>query len=464
MCPVSQKCAGSLPRMAERLVVIGGDAAGMSGATNARRGRPDLEIVVLEKGRDTSYSACGIPYVVGGSVAEVDDLVVRTPQELRDQFRLDVRTRHEVVGLDLDARRVEVRALDQQRTFHLGFDLLHVATGARPLRPPLPGVDGPGIFGVQTLEDARVLLAEVERQRVRDVVVVGAGYIGIEMAEAFVLRGARVVMVDRSSQPMATLDPDMGARVAEAIRSFGIDLRCDVDVQGFSPGRVHTADGDLPADLVILGTGVAPNSTLATDAGIEPGARGAIKVDHRQRTSREGIYAAGDCADAVHLVSRQRVHIALGTVANKTGRVAGTNLGGGYETFPGVLGTAVTKVCKVEMARTGLNEAECRTASIEFHVGEVAGTTRAGYLDSAEPLHAKVLIERGTEKLLGGQIVGPDRAGKRIDTLATAITAGMTASQLIDLDLAYAPPVSPIWDAFQLAARDALRAARAPRR
>lgn len=447
--------------MAARLVVIGGDAAGMSGATNARRGRPDLEIVVLEKGPDTSYSACGIPYVVSGDVGGLDELVVRTPQQLRDQFRLDVRTRHEVVGLDLDARRVEVRALDQQRTFHLGFDLLHLATGARPLRPPLPGIDGPGIFGVQTLEDARVLLAEVGARRVRDVVVVGAGYIGIEMAEAFVQRGARVTLVDGAPQPMRTLDPDMGARVAEAIRRFGIDLRCGVDVEGFAPGVVHTAAGDLPADLVILGTGVAPNASLALDAGIEAGARGAIRVDHRQRTSRDGIYAAGDCADAVHLVSRQRVHIALGTVANKTGRVAGTNLGGGYETFPGVLGTAVTRVCAVEMARTGLNEAEARAAGIEFHVGSIEGTTRAGYLDGAEVLHAKVLIERGTDRLLGGQIVGADRAGKRIDTLATAITAGMTASQLIDLDLAYAPPVSPIWDAFQLAARDALRAARA---
>ncbi|MEZ5138521.1 MAG: FAD-dependent oxidoreductase [Acidimicrobiales bacterium] len=447
--------------MAERLVVIGGDAAGMSGATNARRGRPDLEIVVLEKGPDTSYSACGIPYVVGGSVDSLDDLVVRTPQQLRDQFRLDVRTRHEVVGIDLDARRVEVRALDQQRTLHLGFDLLHIATGARPVRPDLPGIDGPDIYGVQSLEDARALLAGVDGRRIRDVVVVGAGYIGIEMAEAFVERGARVTMVDGAPQPMRTLDLDMGAHVAEAIGRFGIDLRCGTPVEGFSPGTVHTGGDDLAADVVILGIGVAPASGLALDAGIAAGARGAIGVDHRQRTSKEGVYAAGDCADVVHLVSRRRIHVALGTVANKTGRVAGTNLGGGYETFPGVLGTAVTKVCAVEIARTGLNEAECREAGIEFHVGTVEGTTRAGYLDDAEVLHAKVLIERRTHRLLGGQIVGADRAGKRIDTLATAITAGMDASQLIDLDLAYAPPVSPIWDAFQLAARDALRVARA---
>ncbi|MCB1039757.1 MAG: FAD-dependent oxidoreductase [Acidimicrobiales bacterium] len=450
--------------MAERLVVIGGDAAGMSAATNARRGRPDLEIVVLEKGPDTSYSACGIPYVVGGMVPEVDDLVVRTPQELRDQFRLDVRMRHEVVGIDLDSRRVEVRAIDQQRDLQLGFDLLHIATGARPLRPDLPGIHGPGIFGVQNLEDARVILASMASQRVRDVVVVGAGYIGLEMAEAFVEREARVVMIDASPQPMRTLDPEMGALVAASARRFGIDVRLGASVTGFSPGVVHTADGDLRSDLTILGIGVVPNSALAIDAGIEAGARGAIRVDARQRTSREGIYAAGDCADVLHLVSGQRVHVALGTVANKTGRVAGTNLGGGYERFGGIVGTAITRVCDVEIARTGLNEAEARAAGIEFHAGTIDGTTRAGYFPTAKPLRAKLLIERSTERLLGGQIVGEDRAGKRIDTLATAITAGMTASELIDLDLAYAPSVTPLWDAFQLAAREALRQARRPRR
>lgn len=445
--------------MAERLVVIGGDAAGMAAATNARRGRPDLEIVVLEKGRDTSYSACGIPYVISGAVEDLDELVVRTPQEFRDGHRIDVRIRHEVTGIDLDARRLEVRALDQQRTFHLGFDLLHIATGARPLRPPLPGIDGPGIFGVQTLEDARVLLAEVESGRCRTVTVVGAGYIGLEMAEAFVERGARVSLVDAAAQPMRTLDPEMGEHVAGAIRRFGIDLRCGVKVDGFSPGSVHTSDGDLAADLVILGLGVAPNSALATDAGLREGARGAIAVDHRQRTSRDGIYAAGDCADTRHRVSNERVHIALGTVANKTGRVAGINIGGGYASFPGVLGTAVTRVCEIEIARTGLTEAEATSAGIEFEVGSIEATTRAGYYPGSRPVHVKVLIERGTGRLLGGQLVGADRAGKRIDTVATAITAGMIASDFIDLDLAYAPAVSPMWDGFQLAARAALSSA-----
>lgn len=441
--------------MAARLVVIGGDAAGMTAATNARRGRPDLEIVVLEQGSYTSYSACGIPYVVSGTVADLDQLVVRTPQEFRDGFRIDVRTRHEVRGIDLDARRLEVRALDQERTLQLGFDLLHIATGARPLRPDLPGIDGPGIFGVQNLEDARRILEAVGRQPIRRVVVVGAGYIGLEMAEAFVRRDAAVTMVDAAPTPMRTLDPDLGGRVADAARNFGIDVRCGVAVQGFEPGRVHLADGDLPADLVIVAVGVTPNAELGTEAGLRAGARGALAVDHRQCTGRDGIYAAGDCAEVRHQVTGQQVHIALGTVANKTGRVAGINLGGGYATFPGVLGTAVTRVCEIEIARTGLNEAEARGAGIEFDAGTVESTTRASYYPSARPVHAKVLVERGTGRLIGGQLVGADRAGKRIDTLATAITAGMTAREFGDLDLAYAPAVSPLWDVFQLAARAA---------
>ena len=447
--------------MADRLVVIGGDAAGMTAATNARRGAPGLEIVVLEKGPDTSYSACGIPYVVSGEVDELDDLVVRTPQEFRDQFNIDVRTRHEVTSIDLDARRVEVRALDQARTLTLGFDLLHVATGARPLRPDLPGIDGPRIHGVQTLADTRSMLDAVGERRCRDIVVVGAGYIGLEMAEAFIRRGARVTMVDSGPQPMRSLDPDLGVKVAEAVRRFGVDLRTGVDVQGFGPDVVHTTDGDLHADLTILGLGVRPNSDLAVEAGLAAGAAGAIQVDHRARTDHDGIYAAGDCADSVHMVSHRRVYVALGTVANKTGRVAGINLGGGYATFPGVLGTAVTRLCNVEVARTGLNEREATEAGIEYVVGRAQSTTRAAYYPGAEPLDVKVLAERGTGRLLGGQVVGADRAGKRIDVVATAITAGMTASEFGDLDLAYAPAVSPIWEPFQLATRDAVSALKA---
>lgn len=441
--------------MAERLVVIGGDAAGMSAATNARRGRPDLEIVVVEKGPYTSYATCGIPYVIGGTVDDLDDLIVRTPQEFRDNHRIDARIRHEAIGIDLDSRRVEVRSLEHSRTIRLGFDLLHIATGARPIRPDLPGIDAPWIHGVQTLDDAQHLLDALHADQTPNVVVVGSGYIGLEMAEAFVDRGMQVTVVDRSPHPLRNLDPEMSEHVAEALVGYGVTLRMGVAVEGFGDHVVHTSEGDIPADLVVLGIGVEPASELARDAGLETGAAGAISVDHRQRTSADGIYAAGDCADTFHLVSRQRTHIALGTVANRTGRVAGINLGGGYSTFPGVVGTAITRVCKVEIARTGLNEREARVAGFEFVTGTVDSTSRAGYFPGQQPIQARVLAEVNTGRLLGGQIVGADRVGKRIDMLATAVTASLTAADMIDLDLGYAPSVSTLWDPFQIAARKA---------
>ena len=443
--------------MGQRLVVIGGDAAGMTGATNARRANSDLEIVVLERGRNTSYSACGIPYLVGGSVKELDDLVVRTPQEFRDHHRIDVRIGHEVTGIDLGARTVEVRALDQGgRTFRLGFDLLHIATGARPRRPDVEGIDEPWVHGVQTLDDAARLLAAVEAHECREVVVVGGGYIGVEMAEAFVDRGARVTVVEAGPAPMKALDADLGHEVTRALQRVGVDVRCGVRATGFADHIVSTTGGDLRADLVVLGLGVRPGSELAEAAGVALGHSGAIAVDHRQRTSVEGVFAAGDCADTFHLVTRDRTYVALGTVANKTGRVAGVNLGGGYASFPGVVGTAVTRAASIEVAVTGLNQAQARQAGIEVDVATAKATSRAHYIADSSPVTARVLVERGSGRLVGAQVVGGDRVGKRIDTMATAITAQMTATSFMDLDLAYAPAVSPLWDVFQQAARTIL--------
>lgn len=442
--------------MAERLVVIGGDAAGMSAATNARRGRPDLEIVVLEKGRYTSYAACGIPYVVGGQVDDLDDLIVRSPQEHRDRSRIDVRMGHEVTGIDLEARRVEAIDLDRSRTVHLGFDQLMIATGARPVRPDLDGIDAPWVRGVQTLDDARHLL-DILEPGVQEAVVVGGGYIGLEMAEAFVNRGIRVTVVEHSDTVMGTVDPEVGERVGAALRSFGAAVSTGTSVTGFGDRVVHTSGGDLRADVAVLGLGVAPDSGLAEEAGVRIGARGGIAVDHRQQTSVEGIWSAGDCAEVHHLVSREPTFIALGTVANKTGRVAGVNIGGGYATFPGVVGTAITQVCAVEIGRTGLTTREAHAAGIEVVIGEVESTSRAGYYPGAAPVLVRVLVERGRGRMVGAQIVGADRVGKRIDVMATAITAGMTAQDVVDLDLGYAPAVATTWDPWQIAARVALR-------
>ena len=433
--------------------MIGGDAGGMAAASQARRRKPYMEIVALEKGDRTSYSACGIPYLVSGDVASPDELIARTPEEFRDRFRIDVRMHHEVMGIDLDARRVEVHDHDRDRTFHLGFDLLQIGTGARPIRPPIPGIDLPHVRGVQTVDDGVALLEYARRSSCKRVVIIGGGYIGIEMAEAFAQWGAEVTLVEGNDQLMRTFDPDMAAPVATAMRKHGIDVRLGVRAQGFDEKQVHTDAGPIDADLVVLGLGVRPNSELAGEAGVRLGVRDAIRVNQRQQTSCDGVYAAGDCAESFHRVSKRQVHVALGTVANKQGRVAGINLGGGYATFPGVVGTAITKVCSTEMARTGLNQSEADRNGFGYVTVTIDSTTRAGYYPGTKPISIKLLAEHGSRRVLGAQIVGEEGAAKRIDVLAAAVTAGMTVDEVVDLDLAYAPPFSGVWDAVHIAAR-----------
>jgi NADPH-dependent 2,4-dienoyl-CoA reductase/sulfur reductase-like enzyme len=439
--------------MTERLVVIGGDAGGMTAASQAKRMRGDaLEVVAFERGRRTSFAACGIPFFVGGEVAELDALVARSPEEHRARG-IDVRTGHEVVGIDLAERAVEVRDLDGGTVSRQPFDQLLIGTGARPRRPPIPGIDGEAVHGVQTLDDADRLLAAATEVGCRHVVVIGAGYIGLEMAEAFCRWGAEVVVLDAADQVMRTLDADVAELVVAAMHSHGIDVRLSAGVQAIEPGRVLVDDEAVPADLVVLGIGVTPNSELARDAGLGLGPAGAITVDRRQRTSAEGVWAAGDCATSFHRVLEQPVHVALGTVTNRQSRVAGINIGGGYATFPGVLGTAVTKLCETEIGRTGLTEAEAVAAGFAVEAATTRSSTRAGYFPGAEPIHVKLVAERGTGRLLGGQIVGGPGSAKRIDAVAAAIWNGMTADGLVNLDLGYAPPFSPVWDPVQTTAR-----------
>jgi NADPH-dependent 2,4-dienoyl-CoA reductase/sulfur reductase-like enzyme len=427
----------------------------MTAASLAKKMRPDLEVIALEKGPWTSYSACGIPYVIGGDVDSIEELVVRSPEQHRAKG-IDARALNEATAIDLDAREVEVRDLDAGRTYRLGFDQLLIATGANPRRPPVPGFLDENVHGVQTLDDGADLLRHAKKIGADKVVVVGAGYIGLEIAEAFVKRGANVTVVERGSEVLAsTMDPEMGARVRAAMERHGIDVRTGDAVEAFDGHAVQTASGPIEADLVVLGLGVTPNSTLANEAGIELGAHDAVAVDIRQRTSAEGVWAAGDCCESFHLVSHRKVHVALGTVANKQGRVVGINVGGGYATFPGVVGTAVTKLCDTEIARTGLNEREATEAGFGFVVGRIESTTRAGYFPGTKPIAVKILAQPGAGELLGAQIVGQEGAAKRIDVLATALTARFTVEDLLHLDLSYAPPFAPVWDPVLMAARKA---------
>jgi NADPH-dependent 2,4-dienoyl-CoA reductase/sulfur reductase-like enzyme len=446
----------------ERLIVIGGDAAGMSAASQARRSRSDLEIIVFESTPHTSYSACGIPYCIGGVVDGMESLIVRSPEKFKAKYDIDVRTLHEVVEIDTSLARIKARRVDDGEEFWEPYDQLLIATGGMAFRPDLPGIDARGIYGISTLQSGIELHRAMEAENPGKVVIVGGGYIGLEMAEALLRRGLQVSIVQRRSHVMGTLDPDMGNIISQGLRDMGVSLYLNESVTGFEVhnGRVNgvaTGNRTLPADLVILGTGVRPNTALAKAAGIPLGEHGAIRVNMRMQTETEGVWAAGDCAESFHLVSRRPVYIALGTVANKHGRVAGINLGGGYATFPGVVGTAVTKVCDLEVGRTGLNEEEITQLGIECVNAKIEGLTRAGYYPDTGKIMVKLLAEKGSGRLLGGQIVGGEGSAKRIDVVATALHAGFTIEDMINLDLGYAPPFSPVWDPVLIAARVAAK-------
>ena len=443
----------------ERVVIVGGDAAGMSAAAQARRMRDDLEIIAFERGQHVSYAACGIPYYVAGLVSDAAALIARSPAEHRRRG-IDVRLGHEVVAIDLTTRTVSVRRLDDGTTSREPFDQLVYATGAAPRRLEVPGADARGIFGVATLADGLRLREVVELERPRRVVIVGGGYIGIEMAEAFITRGLEVTLVELGSHVMGTLDPDMGALVSAALAEAGVELYLGERVSGFhtAAGRVRLVETNqrvLPTDLVVLGIGVQPRTELAAEAGLPLGESGAVRVDDRMRTGIPGIWAAGDCAEAFHLVSRRPSYIPLGTTANKQGRVCGINIGGGYARFPGVVGTAITKFGQTEVARTGLSEREAQAFGFEYVLSKIEDATRARYYPGSARIVVKLLAERGSGRLLGAQIVGGPGAGKRIDVVAAALHAGIRVDEFMSLDLAYAPPFSPVWDPLLIAARKA---------
>jgi NADPH-dependent 2,4-dienoyl-CoA reductase/sulfur reductase-like enzyme len=445
--------------MRSRMVVVGADAAGMSAASQARRRRPadDLAIVAFERGPHTSYSACGIPYYASGMVDEAERLVARTPEQFAAR-QIDARVRHQVEEIDLDGGRVRVNDLDRGRTFDEPWDVLVIATGTEPLRPSVPGLDLPGVFGLSILQDGLDLRRAID-DKPRRAVVIGGGYIGLEAAEALVYRGIPTVMVVRGPEVMNTLDPDMGALVGQALRDAGVELHSNEKVEAIEGDRrvraVRTAAGTLEADLVVLGMGTRPNVTLAREAGVALGRTGAIEVGPRMQTRHDGVWAAGDCAETRHLVSGHPVNYHLGTIANKQGRVCGINIGGGYATFPGALGTAVTQVWPVEVARTGLTETELRPLGLEYETVTVDSTTRAGYFPGSAPIRIKLIAERRSGRLLGAQIVGKEGAAKRIDVFATALWNRMTVEDMINLDLSYAPPFSPVWDPVLIAARKA---------
>lgn len=444
--------------MTERLVVIGGDAAGMSAASQARRRRPvgDLAIDVFEMTQRISYSACGEPYYISGDVPDLDQLIARTPEQFASQD-INVHLGHRVTEIDTD--RQTITATTAEGSTEVGYDQLVYATGATPIRPPISGLDAEGVFTLKTLDDAVAIRDAIPHAK--SAIVVGGGYIGLEVAEAFQVRGLATHLVTSGAMVMnRSIDEDLGEIITTGMRDRGIDVFTGHRINELihEDGKVTgiCIDGrDHEADIVVLALGTRPVSDLAGEAGITLGETGAVAVDDRQRTNIEGIWAAGDCAEAHHRLTGRAANVHLGTVANKQGRVAGINIGGEDATFPGILGTAITKVLDIEIARTGLTVAEAQTAGLSAVAAVTNSTTMAGYWPASSAMTLKVTAERGTGRLLGAQIVGGRSAGKRIDTLATGIWNEMDGLSFSMMDLSYAPPFSGTWDPVLVAARKA---------
>ena len=446
----------------KRLVIIGADAAGMSAASEARRADPQLEIVAYDRGGFASYSQCGMPYWIGDVVNSRDDLIARSVAAFAER-QIGVQLNHEVIAIDTARGQVRVRDRMGGREFDDNYDHLLIATGATPLRPDVPGLDLDGVFVLDVLEDAIAIRDYIARYTPRHAVIVGGGYIGLELAENLVARGIATRIVQRGEQLFGLIDAELATRINDTLARHGVNLDlCDTILQGCegAHGRVehiHTGAGELPADLVIVAIGIAPAVDLARAAGIALGATGAIAVDRQQRTSVPGHWAAGDCAEVWHRILRRPSWAALGTIANKQGRVAGRVIAGGQAAYAGIVGTAITRVFDLAIGRVGLTTREAQQAGFSIVATTLASTDRAGYLPDAQELIVKLVAERGTGRLLGGQVLGKDGVAQRIDVLATALYAELTLEALTELDLEYAPPFNSVYDPIQVAATSLLR-------
>ncbi len=445
----------------ERLIVIGGVAAGMSAASRARKRNPELEIIVLEKGQHISYGTCGLPYLLSGQVSDPRELIVYPPEFFREKRNIDVRLGHEVI--EVEPGRKIVHVLERSMRPHaLHYDKLVISTGGAPAQKIL-GAELAGVFTCNDLEGTLRLREFLEEKRPKRAVIVGSGYIGLEVADAFASRKLEVTVLERSDAVLEGIEPEIGERIERVLAARGVRLRKGADVNsitGDAQGRAasvqYSSSGSEPADLVLLSTGIVPRTALAESAGIALGPTGAIAVDERMLTSVPHIYAAGDCVEARHLVTGKPIYFPLGTTANKQGRVAGENAGGGNARFEGIVGTLVTKILELEVAKTGLSMEQARASGFRPNCVVVESTSRARYFHG-KPLAVELIWDQPSGRLLGCQMAGEEGVAKRIDVAAMALHARLRVAEMLHLDLSYAPPFGPVWDPILVAANEAMK-------
>jgi NADPH-dependent 2,4-dienoyl-CoA reductase/sulfur reductase-like enzyme/rhodanese-related sulfurtransferase len=442
-----------------RIVIIGGTACGPKAAARARRCDPSAKITIIEQRENLSTATCGLPYFISGVIQDEDDMVARQAVDFRDIFDMEVLTGTRALAVHPKARTVEIVNLKTDRRSAIEYDKLVIATGATPVAPNWEGKDLKGIFTLSSLPDADAIRDYLPGLDRKEVVIVGAGLIGLEMAEAFATRGLDVTVIEALGWPLpGLLDAEIAAYLDSHLQSKRVEVRCGQRVTGFlgdGEGRVRkvaVGDTELDAGLVLLSLGVRPDVSLAKDAGLSIGATGGLSVNEHLRTSDTDIYAGGDCVETVNLVTKKKTLVPLGSTANKHGRIIGTNVTGGNDTFPGILGTAIAKVFDFNVGRVGLNESQAREAGYDTVMSLVPSSEHATYYPGARGFIVKLVADKATGRLLGGQVVGTGDTAKRTDVLATALTSGATVDDLANIDLAYAPPYNSALDPLHHAA------------
>ncbi|HPA20610.1 MAG TPA: FAD-dependent oxidoreductase [Verrucomicrobiae bacterium] len=423
-----------------RIVIVGGVAGGASAAAKARRVDENADIQIFERGPYISFANCGLPYYIAGEIPDRSKLLIMTPEGFWDRARVRAHVNHEVTRIHRDRKTIEVQGPDGARR-EVPYDKLILSQGARPIVPPFEGVGLPHVFTLRDIPDMDRIAEFVNTPKPRTAVVIGGGFIGLEMAEAFLHRGMTVTVIEKSPHVLPTLDPDMGTHFEGQLEGERFHFRCGAGAKAFTEKSVLLDDGtEIPAELILLSVGVRAEVELARDAGIEIGKSGGVKANGRMESSDPDIYVVGDAAETTHAITGARVRIPLAGPANRQGRIAGANAAGGKLIYPGALGTAIVRVLHLTAGTTGLNSRQADAAGFSFFTSLTRDHTHASYYPGAKPLLLKILAEEGTGRLLGAQAIGEDGVDKRIDVLATAIAARLTVFDLENLDLAYSPP------------------------
>ncbi len=438
--------------MQNKYVVIGGVAAGMSAASRIRKADPQASVIVLEQGDHISYSACAMPYFIADPDMPVDELKVLSIEDARNKRKIDVRTRHRAIRIDCGKREAVAVHVDSGNETAFPYDRLVIATGASPVAPGVPGEDLPHVKCLRTLDDGIAIRSMLDSGHVTRSVILGGGFIGLEMCEALRTRNLPVTLVTSRSVPMAGLDNAIVRIIVDTLRENGVEHVADATARGITGKTVQLADRELEADLVVVGKGVRPNAALAEAAGIRLGAAGAIGVDERMETSEAGVYAAGDCAETLHRLMERRAYIPLGTVANKQGRVAGLSAAREVARFPGAISSTQLKLFDMELAHTGLTVEQAQLEGFDPVSIHITAPSAAHGYPERHPIDIVMIADKSTRRILGAQMIGRTGVAHRINIIATAIFNGNRADEFAMFDLAYAPPFAPVWDPVLVAA------------